>query len=148
MIIRGVKPEDKDQWLVLWQGYLDFYKSEVSEDVTRSVWARLFDDASSIIGHVAEIEGQVIGFSNSVIHEATWTAEPVCYLEDLFVDTSVRGKGAGRALIQNLIDMAKTENWNRVYWHTHADNKDARLLYDKFTKEGGFVRYCVYTEPA
>ena len=148
MIIRSVDLKDKEQWLVLWQGYLSFYEEKLSDEITESVWSRLFQDNSSIFGHVAEHNGKVIGFSNCVLHEATWTDKQVCYLEDLYVDDSVRGMGAGRSLIQNLLDMAKDKNWDRVYWHTHGDNKNARILYDRFAQEGGFVRYCVYTDPA
>ena len=144
--VRPLSKDDKDVWLTLWQGYLKFYKENLTDDVTQSVWQRLFDENVSMHGYVAELDGQVVGFSHAVIHDATWTAEPVCYLEDLYVDKVVRGKGAGRALIQNLLDLAKERGWNRVYWHTNEDNKNARILYDQFVKEGGYVKYAVYTD--
>lgn len=146
--IRDMKLPDIDQWHKLWHDYLDFYKETLPPETTQSVWERLLDPDVSMIGHVAVYNEKIIGFSHSVIHPATWTDQPVCYLEDLYVDERVRGKGAGRALIQNLIDMAKTENWNRVYWHTHATNENARALYDQFVPEGGFVRYAVYNDKA
>lgn len=146
LTVRSISQNDKSVWLTLWQGYLEFYKEDLPDDVTESVWQRLFDDSVRMYGHVVEYNGQVVGLCHSVIHDATWTAEPVCYLEDLYVDSSVRGKGAGRALIQNLLDLAKEQKWNRVYWHTHEDNKNARALYDQFVKEGGYVKYAVYTD--
>lgn len=146
LTVRSVSQSDKTVWLNLWQGYLEFYKEDLPDNVTESVWQRLFDDNVRMYGHVAEYDGKVVGFAHSVIHDATWTVEPVCYLEDLYVDGSVRGKGAGRALIQNLLNLAKEQEWNRVYWHTHGDNKNARALYDQFVKEGGYVKYAVYTD--
>ena len=146
LIVRPISQNDKTVWLDLWQGYLEFYKEDLPDGVTESVWQRLFDDNIRMYGYVAEYQGQVVGLSHSVIHDATWTAEPICYLEDLYVDASVRGKGAGRALIQNLLNLAKDKGWNRVYWHTHEDNKNARALYDQFVKEGGYVKYAVYTD--
>jgi len=144
--IRPLKPSDKPSWSALWQGYLDFYETSLSDDLTQSLWRRLHDDNVQLYGYLVVDQGTIIGLMHYVIHEATWTDQPVCYLEDLYVDSAARGKGAGRALIQKLLDEAKAQNWNRVYWHTHADNKNARALYDQFTLEGGFVKYAVYTD--
>ncbi|NQZ14663.1 MAG: GNAT family N-acetyltransferase [Alphaproteobacteria bacterium] len=144
--VRPLCSADKAAWLELWRGYLNFYETTLSDEITASVWERLLDDNAPIYGHVAEYDGEVVGLCNSVIHDATWTNEPVCYLEDLYVSEAARGQGAGRALIQNLLGLAKKNHWNRVYWHTHHDNKGARALYDQFVEEGGFVRYAVYTD--
>jgi GNAT superfamily N-acetyltransferase len=97
-----------------------------------------------LIGRVAILDDRVIGFTASVIHEATWSRDPVCYLEDLFVDQSARGKGIGRALIQDLIDLGREHGWSRIYWHTRADNLAARRLYDKFVPADDFVRYRLF----
>lgn len=144
--IRDIKPPDIDQWHRLWHGYLAFYKETLTPETTQSVWERLLNPDVSMMGHVAVCQDKIVGFSHSVIHPATWTVQPVCYLEDLYVDEIIRGKGAGRALIQNLLDMAKVEKWSRVYWHTHQDNANARVLYDQFVNECGFVKYAVYTD--
>jgi len=81
--IRDIKPADIDQWHELWHGYLDFYKESLPEDVTQSVWDRLHDPKVLMLGHVAILDNKIVGFSHSVIHDATWTADKVCYLEDL-----------------------------------------------------------------
>ena len=47
----------------------------------------------------------------------------------------------GRALIDDLLDLAKERGWDRLYWHTDAGNKTARTLYDRYTKADNFVRY-------
>jgi GNAT superfamily N-acetyltransferase len=93
-----------------------------------------------MIGRVAEIDGEIVGFSNSVIHPGTWSTGPACYLEDLFVDPTARGKGIGRALIQDLVDLGKQQGWANLYWHTRHDNP-ARKLYDEFVGADDFVRY-------
>jgi GNAT superfamily N-acetyltransferase len=100
--------------------------------------ATLSDEADDLL------DDRVIGFTASVIHEATWSRDPVCYLEDLFVDQSARGKGIGRALIQDLIDLGREHGWSRIYWHTRADNLAARRLYDKFVPADDFVRYRLF----
>jgi GNAT superfamily N-acetyltransferase len=59
----------------------------------------------------------------------------------LFVDASVRGKGAGRALIERVGTAAGERGCLRLYWTTKEDNATARLLYDRLAKFNGFIRY-------
>ena len=68
-----------------------------------------------------------------------------CYLEDLFVSPEARGSGAGRALIEAVLERARAHGWDKVYWHTREDNARARALYDSFTGADDFVRYVVST---
>ena len=100
----------------------------------------MFDPTSAIFGRLAVVQTAVIGFTLSVIHEGTWTIAPVCYLEDLFVDQNYRGRGLGRLLVQDLIELAKARDYSRIYWHTQMRNP-ARSLYDEFVKADDFVRY-------
>jgi GNAT superfamily N-acetyltransferase len=100
----------------------------------------MLDPTSTIFGRVAVVHTAVVGFSVSVLHEGTWTIAPICYLEDLFVDQNYRGRGLGRLLVEDLVDLAKARGWSRLYWHTQAKNR-ARSLYDKFAVADGFVRY-------
>ena len=90
---------------------------------------------------VVEREGALLGFALCVLHEASWVVQPVCYLEDLFVCDTLRGQGIGRALIEDVIGLARLNGWARLYWHTNGDNLAARCLYDQFIQADGFVRY-------
>ena len=90
--IREVGQQDKAQWLRLWEGYTCFYGSPQPPDVTEYTWQRMLDSASSMLGRVALADGNVAGFAICVLHEGTWVKTPVCYLEDLFVAASMRGK--------------------------------------------------------
>lgn len=138
--IRDAQAGDEQAWRILWRGYNDFYQTELPEPVTAATWRRMLDPASPLFCRVAVIDGEVIGFVNCVLHEGTWTAEPICYLEDFFVAVAHRGCGAGRALLQDLVELAKTSGWSRLYWHTNTGNP-ARKLYDEFIAAGDFVRY-------
>jgi len=86
-------------------------------------------------------EGAVIGFAIRQHHPSTWVMGDDCYLEDLFVDGTARGHGAGRALIDDLRSLAKARGWHRLYWHTGRGNARARALYDSYVEEDGHVRY-------
>jgi GNAT superfamily N-acetyltransferase len=141
MLIRDAVPSDEPSWRELWAGYVAFYQAEVSEEVTLRTWERLIRKQDGFLCRVAETSGDVCGFSLSVLHAGTWTAEPICYLEDLFVKPERRGRGIGEALIRDLIEQAKAKGWSRLYWHTQAGNAAARSVYDRFTLADEFVRY-------
>lgn len=139
--IRDAHPDDEAAWRRLWSGYNTFYKADVPEAVTAFTWARILDADVPILGRMAEADGTVVGFSISVLHPSTWTPNPNCYLEDLFVDPDARGSGVGRALLDDLVALAKARGWSRLYWHTHAGNEAARRLYDRYAQADEFVRY-------
>jgi GNAT superfamily N-acetyltransferase len=140
MTIRDAKPSDEDAWRRLWAGYNAFYEATVSPEITALTWQRIINGASPIFARIAECDGRIVGFSVSVLHEGTWVSAPVCYLEDLFVEPAYRGKGIGRKLIQDVVDLARERGWSRLYWHTQEQNP-ARRLYDEFIKADNFVRY-------
>jgi GNAT superfamily N-acetyltransferase len=146
MIIRDPSLSDEATWKRLWAGYVAFYQASIPDAVTERTWHRILDPTSTIFARLAEDDGKVIGFAVSVLHEGTWTANPVCYLEDLFVDPGHRRLGAGRLLIADLIGLARNQRWSRLYWHTRADNP-ARRLYDEFTRADDFVRYRLMLDP-
>ncbi|MGG6893262.1 GNAT family N-acetyltransferase [Rhizobium sp. BR 315] len=139
--IRDARPEDEARWRSLWDGYLAFYRVTIAPDITDATWRRVFDPASAIFMRVAEVDGEVKGFTLCITHEGTWTLAPDCYLEDLFVDESARGHGVGRALLDDLVALCKENGWGRLYWHTEEGNATARKLYDTYVKSDGHIRY-------
>ena len=141
LILRELKESDKTKWLELWAGYLEFYKSTISSDQTELTWKRLINNEQKMFGFVAEDENVVIGFTHCLFRSSTWAETDYCYLEDLFVDPNVRGKGVGRALINRVVELAKAKNSKRVYWTTQEFNKTARILYDSITPVSEYVQY-------
>ena len=141
MIIRDALPTDRTAWMILWQGFLDFYETALDPAITDHTWARLIDPACPMKMRLATGEAGAMGFAIHQHHPSTWVMGDDCYLEDLFVDPSMRGQGIGRALIVDLQGLAKARGWNRLYWHTNHDNAAARRLYDSFGPADGHIRY-------
>lgn len=139
--IRAIEEKDKDQWLNLWAGYLEFYKSTISIEQTELTWKRLINNELKMFGFVAENEEGVIGFTHCLFRPSTWTETDYCYLEDLFVDPLIRGKGVGRALMDKVFELAREKKSKRVYWTTQEFNKTARVLYDSITPVSEYVQY-------
>lgn len=140
--IRNLRESDEARWRELWLGYLDWYQHpNLPPKVTSNTWAMLTGERPDVFGLVAEsADGEVVGFTHGVVHANTWIDEPICYLEDLFVDPNARRNGAGNALIEAMIARADKQNWGQVYWRTGDDNP-ARALYDQVAKKIDFVTY-------
>lgn len=143
LTIRDLRNSDEAAWRPLWDGYLDFYETDLAEETTAATWRRLLDPATPMSGLVAERGGALVGLVHCVFHPYTWGDGDACYLEDLFVDPAVRGSGAGRRLIETVVERARAAGCGRVYWHTHMNNERARKLYDSFALADDFVRYVV-----
>lgn len=140
--IRPVRPEDRDDWSRLWTGYLDYYKTSVPEAVYDSTFVRLLgDDPQDFNGLIAEVDGRAVGLVHYLFHRHCWKIENVCYLQDLYADPSVRGRGVGRALIEAVYDAADANGTPAVYWLTQDFNETARKLYDRIAQVTPFIRY-------
>ncbi|MCS4243934.1 GNAT superfamily N-acetyltransferase [Rhizobium sp. BIGb0125] len=139
--IRDAQPQDQADWLKLWRDYLAFYNVDLAEEVTAHTWARVIDPVSRLSMRLAVLDGQTVGFAIHHFHDSTWVKTPDCYLEDLFIDETIRGKGIGRALIDDLIAISKEKGWSRLYWHTDENNQRARKLYDSYVESDGHIRY-------
>lgn len=138
--VRDARPDDEADFRRLWGAYLEFYRKALDPEITDLTWSRIIDRHSPIFARIVERDGQFAGFAVCILHDGTWHRKPVCYLEDLFVDQALRG-GMGKALIDDLLELARAGGWPKVYWHTEVDNDRARRLYDQYTNADDYVRY-------
>lgn len=143
IVITELRDADRARWAELWRGYLDFYETSLSASLYEHTWQRLME-AKAIYGFGARLggaEAPLVGITHYLFHDHVWSPKQVCYLQDLFVDASVRGTGCGRALIEAVGRVARERDCLRLYWSTKEDNTTARLLYDRLAKFNGFIRY-------
>ncbi|MFJ3058542.1 GNAT family N-acetyltransferase [Herbaspirillum sp. NPDC087042] len=143
--IRSARPEDFAQWKVLWDGYHAFYgrsgPTALAPHITETTWARLHDAAEPVHGLVAVSGDRLLGIAHYLYHRSTSLVGPTCYLQDLYTAEDARGKGVGRALIEELYRRAAADGAERVYWQTHHTNATARRLYNTVADDSGFVVY-------
>ena len=139
--ITDLAPEHADGFLALWADYLQFYGATLAPETTQATLARLLDTGSLMAARVALVDGVPVGFAINLHHPSTWVIGDDCYLEDLFVAQSARGLGLGRALIDDLISLARAKGWQRLYWNTDQGNARARSLYDSYAPADGHIRY-------
>lgn len=141
-VVRPLDAADGERWNELWRGYLQFYKHELPPDLTALTWQRLLDPQHPFQGLVALDEQQlIVGIVHFHVHASTWARVGYCYLEDLFVDPALRGKGVGRALIEAVYRAADDQGVERVYWHTENTNTRAQALYHQLAELTPFVQF-------
>ena len=144
-VIRPICRDDYDQWRPLWDGYNKFYgrsgPTALPEPITSATWERFFSAAEPVHAFVAVAGDELVGLVHYLYHRSTTRLHDVCYLQDLYTKESLRGKGAGRQMIQAVYEAARQANSSRVYWTTHTTNTAGRTLYDKVAKHLGFIVY-------
>ena len=145
--IRPVEHADKAIWEELFEGYLRFYRAELSRDLIQLTWERLLDPNFNSFGLIAEVEGDILGITHYSFQNSTWALKNYCYLEDLFVSPNARGKGVGRGLIDSVLEIARKEGSSRLYWNTDGTNETARKLYDTYIDASGKVQYRIQLSP-
>jgi len=130
-----------DQWLPLWQNYLSFYKTQLSDEQIRLSWKRITNpEQAELFGFVIQVDGQVAGFVHLISHMSMWTNLPYCYLQDLFVNEQFRNQGLARKLIEFSYEFCAGK-FDRVYWLTQESNQTAQYLYDQVASKTGFIQY-------
>lgn len=141
-VIRPLRGADEADWRRLWTLYLEFYESEVSEEVYQTTFYRLLSkNAHEFSGLIAFRDDRAMGIAHYLFHRHCWQVENVCYLQDLYVESSERGTGLGRALIEAVYEKADQAGCPNVYWHTQHFNEVGRRLYDRVASLTPFVMY-------
>ena len=115
MHVRRVRPDDRE-----WMADAITASFASTRLVSRG---RVHDDASVLDGYVVEIDGRPIGCA--LWREIEGDAELVVIV------TTYRGAGAGGALLDAVVDHARTVGWKRLWLVTTNDNTDAMRLYQR-----------------
>ena len=100
---------------------LNDFGADVPERV-RSAFRDFAATGSKVI-LVAECNGEIVG----------WTAREgeADYVSDLWVDPDHQGRGAGRALLEYVFSLMRSEGIKRARIATHARNAGAIRLYER-----------------
>jgi GNAT superfamily N-acetyltransferase len=69
------------------------------------------------------------GFALYFLNFSTFLGKPGIYLEDLFVEPALRGKGIGKALLVRLAEIARERGYGRLEWSVLDWNRPAIDFY-------------------
>ena len=136
--IMPVTEETFDKVVPLFAAYQTFYEVEdIDEQRNRDFFSRFIGSNHSgwLLG---AWEGEtLVGFGCFYRHKSSLTATNIVLMHDLYVTEAARGKGAGRALIDAGIELAREWGASHLAWTTAPDNHTAQKLYDSYDVEKG-----------
>jgi len=131
LTVRRARPEDGPAFIGLVRALSEFEKLPGPDEAAA---ARLLEDAFGASPryelHVADLDGEVVGYTVSFPTYSTFLAKPTLFLEDLFVHPRARRRGVARALLDNLRDRARELGCGRFEWMVLDWNENAQRLYD------------------
>lgn len=140
-IVRPLESGDRAQWQALWRGYQDYYEVDL-QDNEDSLFSRLMEPAKDgPFCLVCDDNGKLLGLTQYIFHQTTFSSEPRCYLHDLYTVPEARGQRVGEILIEAVEKAARKYGATQVYWLTQDFNHRARKLYDRVGKLTPFIKY-------
>lgn len=107
---------------------------EVVADVP-ALEASLFGDKPYAEVVIAEYQGQAVGFALFFYNYSTFLGRPGLYLEDLYIQPEMRGRGFGKTLLAYLANLALARNCGRLEWWVLDWNQPAKDFYQPLGAE-------------
>ena len=95
----------------------------------------LFGEQPSAEVIIAEYQGGAVGFALFFTNYSTFLAKPGIYLEDLYVQPDMRGRGFGKQLLSYLAQLAMERDCGRLEWWVLDWNQPAVDFYNSLGAE-------------
>ena len=129
--IRPARQDDVDRIVQLVHELAEYEKLPKECHLTGPLLhAALFAQSPAVFGHVAEVAGELVGYSLHFLNYSTWEGVHGIYLEDLYVQPEHRGSGLGKALLLNLAAIAVRRGYARVEWSVLDWNAPSIAFYE------------------
>jgi GNAT superfamily N-acetyltransferase len=95
----------------------EFERSLHEVQATEELLAQnLFAEQPAVFCHIAEIDGEAVGFALWFVNFSTWVGKHGIYLDDLYVRPAARGSGVGTSLLQTLARICVDRGYDRLDW--------------------------------
>ncbi|SDM56172.1 GNAT family N-acetyltransferase [Nonomuraea jiangxiensis] len=109
----------------------------------------LFGEHPAAFVHLAEQDGEVVGFTLWFLTFSTWRGVPGIYLEDLYVRPQHRGGGHGLALMRELAAICERRGYQRLEWAVLDWNEPSIEFYEKLgaVRLDEWLKYRLTDEP-
>lgn len=147
--VRPAGPEDRGGWASSYLAYGVSAGQELSTAHLDRVWSWLLTpevQTQCLLLHLAGVP-QPVGLAHYRPFERPLHGSIGCYLDDLFVDQRVRGRGGARTLLTHLRALASVNGWSTVRWTTGQDNP-ARAMYDTLATRSPVITFDMDPSPA
>jgi ribosomal protein S18 acetylase RimI-like enzyme len=134
--IRLADINDINQLAVLFDKYRQFYEQAPNIALAKTFISERLNNQDSVIFVAENSEGILNGFCQIYPSFCSVAAAKIGVLYDLFVDSTARKTGAGRALMLAAHKYAAENGMTRLDLSTAKDNLKAQALYESL----GWVR--------
>jgi TetR/AcrR family transcriptional repressor of bet genes len=150
-VITQANLDDLEQVAVLFDLYRQFYEEEADLNLARQYIEQRMQTQSSVIfiaWDKAGADKKAIGFTQLYATYCSVEASTIWVLYDLFVDSSQRNQGVGRALMNRAKAMALESGASRIDLETAVDNISAQGLYETlgYKRDSDFYKYSLALE--
>jgi GNAT superfamily N-acetyltransferase len=109
----------------------EFERSLHEVQATEELLAQnLFAEQPAVFCHIAEIDGEAVGFALWFVNFSTWLGKHGIYLDDLYVRPAARGSGVGTSLLQTLARICVDRGYDRLDWWVLDWNEKAIGFYE------------------
>jgi GNAT superfamily N-acetyltransferase len=130
LLIRPARPGEAGLVLSFIRALADYERLAHEVEATEaSLDAALFGPAPRAFCDIAEWDGQPAGFALWFYNFSTFRARHGIWLEDLYVDPQLRGRGIGKALMASLARRCVAEGLGRLEWWVLDWNAPAIEVY-------------------
>ncbi len=138
-----VSEDDKAEWRTLFDGYADFYKVQMTDDIIDTVWNWLLDPDHVFEGLLTRDDtGRAVAIAHIRACPRPLGGCEIGFLDDMFVLPAARGSGVADAVFAALKDLAADRGWPSIRWITQHFNERGRGFYDKYTNgPSDFIMY-------
>jgi len=117
MSVRPIRPDDVPAVVGLVRELADYERALHEVRLTEEqLTERLFGDSPALFGHVAVVDGEVVGMALWFLNFSTWRGTHGIYLEDLYVSPAHRGTGLGKELLRTLAALCVERGYSRLEW--------------------------------
>ena len=116
-MLRPATPDDLDTIIGFIHELAEYEKDPTAVVLDRETFRRqVFDEQAAHVLIAEDDAGGPVGFALYFFNFSTWLGRRGLYLEDLFIRPSERGKGHGKALLQELARIALANECGRMEW--------------------------------
>lgn len=130
LIIRGATANDSALVFAFVGELAEYQKLSHQLDTTEAVLAAaLFGPRPQVYCDIAEWNGEPVGFTLWFLNFSSFRGRHGIYLEDLFVRSTHRGDGIGKALMVKLAQRCVDNGWTQFEWSVLNWNESSIAFY-------------------
>lgn len=147
--VRKALPADVKTIVNLVKALADYEKlAEEAVLTPMQLTMALFGPEPQAYALLAELEGKTVGLALYCYRFSAFYGKSHLFLDNLFVDPTIRGAGIGKALLKALAKTARANQCSEMHWRVLDWNEPTIGFYEKLgaTKQAGWAYYSLKAE--